>query len=230
VKRLSAFVLEHGLCNGALYLFARLLGRVSKQHIRLLKYYFVAQPVASEIKAPAAGGTLNVVQVDATHPVTQAFPRPPEVIARRFRDGARCFVAFRGNEFAGFLWLQEGRYIEDEVRCIYCPTPKHLAAWDYDVYVEPQFRLSRTFARLWESAHEYLRERGYKWTMSRISAFNRQSLASHQKLGAVVLGSGVFLVIARWQIGFFSMRPFVHVSLTKHTVPKIALRTTGASE
>ena len=56
-------------------------------------------------------------------------------------------------QFAGFLWLQIPRYVEDEVRCVYEMEPAGAAAWDYDVYVEPDFRFGKAFVRLWDAAH-----------------------------------------------------------------------------
>ena len=226
--RAKSVVRELGWCDGGLYLVSRMLERVTQGRVRLLKYYFVAQPV--RLRPSAASGerdNLVIVKVDATHPIVLRLPRPPEVIQKRFRDGAHCFVALRAEEFAGFLWLQHGRYDEDEVRCIYYPLPADRAVWDYDVYVDPGFRLTRTFMRLWDAAHGYLSGEGYRWTMSRISAFNKHSLSSHQRLGAVFLGSGLFLVIARVQVSFFTALPFVHVSLGGNSAPELKLRVSG---
>ena len=218
-------VRELGWSNGCLYLFSRVLEKGTCGRVKLYKYYFVAQPVNLDTRTTQAGGRgLSVIKADFSHPIVRRFPRPPEVIEQRFRDGAICFVVLRGEEFGGFLWLQEGQYREDEVRCIYRPLPSDLAVWDYDVYVEPRFRLTRCFTRLWEAAHAYLRAKGYRWTMSRISGFNRQSLLSHERLGATFLGSGIFLTIAGLQLALLTTRPFFHLSLSPSSAPELRFR------
>lgn len=203
-----------GLVNGSMYLVGRALEKVTGGRGRLVKYHFVAQPVKAEPLAKGVpGGHFQIGLVDANDPIVAAFPRPPEVIRWRFRSGARCFVATQRGEFVGFLWLSLGRYEEDEVRCTYLLTPPDRNAWDFDVYVIPAARMGRTFARLWDAANEYMRARDIDWTISRISGFNVQSLRSHQRLGAQLLGTGLFLCLGRWQISFFSQRPFIHISL-----------------
>jgi hypothetical protein len=83
--------------------------------------------------------------------------------------------------------------------------------WDFDVYVAPEFRLGRLFARLWDFTNSELRAQGFRWTISRISAFNPESLAAHSRLGARRLGSAMFLVAGPLQVSFASLPPYVHV-------------------
>jgi len=216
---------EMGLLDGSLFLLSRLMNRVSRGRLRLLKYYFVAQPVAERPSPPEPRPpAIQVRAVSAADPIVAAFPRPPAVISARFDSGATCFVAAKDDRFAGFLWLAEKQYMEDEVRCLYVMEPEGEAAWDFDVYVAPELRLTRAFFRLWNAANEFLAQRGYRWSLSRISAFNPPSLAVHRRLGLERVGAGIFLCLGAIQVGFFTGAPFVHLSVRKSTYPILRLR------
>ena len=217
-----------GWRDGALYLLDRALDRFTGGRARLVKYAVVAQPVPEKPLLGASRSELDVRAVSADDPIVRSFPRPPEVIAWRFRGGGLCFVACRGEQFVGFLWLHEQPYEEDEVRCIFVPQPQHAAVWDYDVYVEPEFRLGRAFVRLWDAAYEHLRLRGARWTMSRISSFNSASLASHARLGARKLASATFLCLGCVQLSWFSMLPWVHLSFSHAQRPRLVVRAPGS--
>jgi len=200
-----------GLRAAACYAIARALERVSFGALRLINYQFVAQPVAPEDGvAPGRSGSIELRRLGRDDPLVAQFPRPPEVIAKRFRDGAHCLAAVKAGRLVGFLWYMEREYLEDEVRSCYRFNPA-TAVWDFDVYVDPEFRLGRLFARLWEVAHRDLRAAGYRWTISRISAFNPASLAAHARLGARRLGGAVFLVAGPLQVSFASIAPHFHL-------------------
>ncbi len=125
-------------------------------------------------------------------------------------------------KFAGFLWIAFDAYDEDEVRCRYELVDKYLS-WDYDVHVESQFRLGRTFLRLWDAANALLRESGVAWSISRISAFNPVSLNSHARLGTRLLGKALFVVVGPIQLSFIG-KWLPHLSLRDTSPPKLTLR------
>lgn len=219
----SAFS-QLGAANGSLYLLARVLSRISGNRIRLIRYLLMAQPV------PDAAATNNrltssssIREVKADDPVVAQFPRPSHVIAKRFADGATCLVAEIKGRFAGFIWLAHGGYDEDEVRCRYEFTRPEISVWDYDVYVEPQFRLGRTFMRLWDAANSKLAARGIAWSFSRISTFNPNSLAVHRRMGACRLFSATFLSLGPIQITFAGARPIVYIGLSNKAMPTLKL-------
>lgn len=210
---------ELGCFNALIYGVARLFRHTP---FRLYRYYFVAQRVATN---PARGGWGRAIQVRSLSvlgDVPWGYPRPRDVVAERFRQGGHSLAAWRGSELAGFLWYQFGAYREDEVRVRYCLASPH-SAWDYDVFVQPHLRLGPTFCRLWEEAHLRLHARGVRWTCSRISAFNPDSLRSHARLGAVRLGSATFLAIGRWQCMLASQAPYIHFSVK--SVPQLRFNT-----
>lgn len=212
-----------GAYEGVLFVFSRAVERLSAGRVRLIRYHFVTQPVAADTTRSGTTGKLVVRRASMGDAAVGTLPRPAAVIDRRFRSGDVCFVAEIDRRLAGCLWLAEGRYVEDEVRCDYAWRPHADAAWDYDVYVTPEFRLSRAFVRLWEVAHRYLYAKGIRWTLSRISAFNPESLAAHRRLGARRIGVGTFLVLGPVQIACLSASPYFHISLSPTSRPKLVL-------
>jgi GNAT superfamily N-acetyltransferase len=215
---------ELGLANGAIYLAGRLLQRLSADRARIIRYKLVAQPVPqTPSRPPRAATKCRIRTINANDAVVSAFPRPPQVISRRFADGATCFVAEVGDRFAGFLWLARNAYEEDEVRCRFELFPPELCAWDFDVYVEPDFRIGRTFSRLWEAANAHLSAQGVLWSLSRISAFNPESLAAHRRLGIREVGMATFLVFGSVQLSLYGKAPFLSISSSPLRRPRFRL-------
>jgi hypothetical protein len=194
---------------------------------RIHRYLFVAQPVpAARLLAPGTSAT-TIRRVDAGDPLVAQFPRPPEVIAARYRMGALCFAIENQGRFVGFAWIKEAQYPEDEVRCLYRFEPGTASVWDFDVYIEPRFRFGRTFARLWDYVNAWLREHGYRWSLSRISAFNPDSLAAHRRLGTRIIGTATFIRMGSLQIALIGQAPFVHIGWHDNQVPSLRLRPPG---
>jgi hypothetical protein len=217
-------VRELGWRDTGWYFLRRALGAVSAGRITLYRYYFVAQPVAtSDQLPPGRGRTLQVGDVSVGDATVALFPRPPEVLRDRYRQDARCLAALRDGAFAGFLWFVIGPYEEDEVRARFVPLPEGRCAWDFDAHVEPKFRLGPTFLKLWDEANRRFREAGVAWSLSRISAFNRGSLAAHRRLGTELLGSAVFIGLGRCQLMLSSVAPHVHLSLHAGSRPELRL-------
>lgn len=219
-----------GWANGLFYLLARVLNRISGS-CSLYRYYLVAQPVSPKGRLTEKQGRgIQIREIPPGSHELSSMPRPSDIIRQRFDQGAVCLGAFKGNELAGFLWLRLGPYAEDEVRCRFVPLPEHKTAWDFDVYIDPKYRLGFTFARLWDEADRFLRANGIGWTLSRISAFNAQSLASHAKLGTKVLGVSTFICLGSLQVTIASVSPYLHVSLNPRSSPTLRLEAeTGSS-
>jgi hypothetical protein len=191
---------QRGRSVALLYAAHRALGAVTGGHGRIVSYELVAQPIG-------AGHTNHVrddpnTQIQLTAPsdaITAAFPRPAHINQARWTQGARCYTAVVKGEFAATLWIQPQRYLEDEVRCDFLMSEPH-AVWDFDVYVAPRYRLGRTLARLWKTVDAQLFSQGVRWTFSRISRFNAESLNAHARLGAVSVGRATFLALGPWQV------------------------------
>jgi hypothetical protein len=226
MTRILAFVRDSvaslGVANGLLATLARALDRASAGRCHLFKYYFVAQPVpshrSSAVERPSKTRIYRTSREDS---IIAQSPRPAPTIAKRFADGAVCHVAAQGSKLVGFIWIKQDSYQEDEVRCHYVLRPSTQLAWDFDAYVAPEFRMSRAFSQLWQAANEYLRDLGRRWTISRISAFNAESLRSHQRLGLRRLHTGYFLILGRVQISTFSCRPYIHVATGRSRGPEL---------
>lgn len=211
-----------------LYVASRALQRISGGRVRLIKYYLVAQPVRSGTSLPERAGGVEIVAILEGDPLTAQFPRPPAVVAKRYADGAVCLAARAAGRFAGFLWLSPGPYDEDEVRCRYTTLPEGRTAWDFDVYVDPAFRMGRTFARLWDAANALLHKRGVEWTLSRISAFNAESLRAHARFGVRRIGAATFFCIGAVQLTLATLWPYVHLSVVPTSGPKLRLHAPSA--
>ena len=102
------------------------------------------------------------------------------------------------------------------------PGPAGQAAWDFDVYVDPEHRSGLGFARLWDEANGWLRRRGVAFSWSRISAFNPGSLASHARLGARVAGKATFFRLGPCQLMIASLPPYFHISWRRQDMPSIS--------
>lgn len=212
-----------GVVDGLLYLAARAIERLSAGRCRLIKYYLFAQPIAPAALAQcAAPSSVEVVKIAPDDPLIAEFPRVSQINLERFARGAICFAARAAGRFAGHVWIAKGRYVEDEVRCIYVLDPPGQVVWDFDVYVAPEHRLSGVFARLWQGVNEALAGEGFRWTCSRISAFNAASLAAHRRLGARRVHTALFLCLGSWQCALLTCAPYVHVSLAG--APTVTLR------
>jgi hypothetical protein len=117
-----------------------------------------------------------------------------------------------------------GAYEEDDVRCLFVLEPAGEASWDFDVFVDPTARLGFAFLRLWDEANRLLSSEGVKWSISRISAFNVGSLASHRRLGLRRIASAVFVCVGPVQLMFATCRPYVHLALGAASRPVMRLR------
>lgn len=220
-----------GLCDRMLYIASRALARVTSGRVRLVKYRFVAAPVprASAAAIRSRGGRTAIARVYPGDALARQFPRPAQVIERRFASEATCLAARIDDRFVGYAWLQFGPYDEDEVRCRYVTLPPERTSWDFDVYVDPAHRMGRTFVRLWDAAYALLRERGIEWTLSRISAFNAESLRAHARFGARAIGTAVFVCAGRFQLTLASIPPFVHAARDARRRPQFLLRAPAAA-
>jgi hypothetical protein len=205
-RKLRAWAAEMGWPVALLYALHRVLEAASGGRARIVPYAFVAQPLGAGQHRVSDGADTEVRLIEPGDPLSARFPRPTAVNAARWASGARCWAATVKGEFAGTIWIRRAGYDEDEVRCDYHLAEPERSVWDFDVYVEPRYRLGRTMARLWKSVDDRLAAEGARWTFSRISLFNAASLNSHARLGAVRVGSAVFVVIGPGQLGL-GLRP-----------------------
>ena len=225
---LQSAIGDLGFINGMLYLLGRVMQALSGGRSRLIRYHIVAQPVSREfVPVCRPSATEKVIEIAAHAAIIEAFPRPPEVLKYRFARGHVCLAAVNKGVFAGFLWYARDHYEEDEVHCRFVLSEPDSTVWDYDVHVEPRFRMGRTFARLWDAANERLAALGVDWSCSRISAFNRQSLQSHRRLGISVLETLTFICIGSLQVALMSCKPFINFSWNGAGRPSVRISLRG---
>ena len=220
---------ELGVGGALCYVVYRLCAK-SGGLAALHRYLFVAQPVPMTALLPAKRGrSIFVRQLDPSDAVLLSLPLQERVLRYRGGQGAICFGAFKREEIIGCLWLCLTPYEEDEVRCRYHPGPSGRASWDFDVYLKPEHRTGLGFARLWDAANSFLRERGVSVSWSRISAFNPASISSHARLGARVVGDATFLRLGPCQFMVASVAPYFHISFRRSHMPDVRLSVSGAA-
>ena len=202
---LRELVRRVGAVNAVLFVMSRALERVTRGRARFVKYYFMAQPVPRDPAPSTRSKGIVVEEVMVGDPRLDLFERPARELARRFAGSSRCFAAWQGETLTGFLWFTDRHYDEDEVRCTFRVSPADRAVWDLDVHVMPRFRLGRTFALLWDNAFAAMRSRGVRWTLSRVSAFNADSIRAHQRLGARRTGWAFFFLFGSFQFTLTSL-------------------------
>ena len=230
IKNIINTFRELGVLNGFLYLAARSFNCCNNR-CNLFKYYLVAQPVCETARLSGQRGKSIVVRrVEHKDAALKQMSRPVKTIEQRFAQGSICLGAFKGSELAGYMWLHFSAYPEDEVRCLFAPEPESDTAWDFDIHIFPKYRLGYTFSRLWDEADALLRARNIRWTMSRISAFNSASLASHLRMGLKSIGSAIYIVGFQYQLMLATIPPYLHFSSTPGSYPTLRLRAPGQAQ
>lgn len=195
-----------------LYQVHRLMHGVSGGRFDLHIHLICAQPVGHGLFSKLRDSPGSLVRtVNRQDPIIKRFPRTAEVNDRRFSANASCHVVTFNDDFAGHLWLARGAYDEDVVRCRYELPVVPRCVWDFDVYVEPRFRNTRTMARLWKAVDADLLRQGVTWSFSRMSLFNAASIQAHERLGAVKVATTVFVILGPLQLTLYSRAPFVHL-------------------
>jgi GNAT superfamily N-acetyltransferase len=230
VGKFRALTVELGWTDAILYAFRTLLAR-STRSVRIIRYDILAQPVPEgPLLPPGRGRSIEVRRIHEGDPCFARLPLTGPVIRYRYGQNAICLVACRDGDVLGCLWLCLDGYDEDEVRCRFVPCPEDATAWDFDVYVHPDHRASLVFARLWDEANAFLRERGIRWSASRISPFNPRSMSSHLRLGAIRRARLTALCVGRWQLIVSSLRPRVHLSFRRGAVPEFRVEAPARAE
>jgi hypothetical protein len=94
LNRLRSTVRSLGWSDTLTYILAVLIARLTRHRGRLLKYYFVAQPVPPAT-SPVSGtsGSTHFYRADAPDAVIGQAARPESVIRQRFEQRAHCIVA-----------------------------------------------------------------------------------------------------------------------------------------
>lgn len=190
---------EYGVANTFLFALHRLVQKFRHDAV-FERLYIVDQPVPSVAGPPVRGGALIEVRaIRPGDPALRTFTRIPDDLADRYVQNASCLGVFRAGELLGWLWFVPGVFRDFEHPITFNMRPADRTAWDFDIYVRPEARLSAAFARLWEAAFQALRDLGVTHTLSAISAYNPASLGAHRRLGTRAIGSILVVRLGRFQ-------------------------------
>ena len=223
-RRLAAPLREFGWWGGALYLADRALQRLSAR-MRLHAYDLMVQPiVAGDLPGARLARNLEVREIAPGAPEIAAMPVRPDAMQSRMDQRCVCLGAFRRGAMIGYMWYAQETYAEDEVRCTFVVAPAGEAVFDFDFYVYPEHRMGLGFAGLWNGANRVLRERGVRYTYSRVTRFNVASRRAHAHLGARRIGGALFLTCGGWQATLASVPPYVHACGPRGAAPRLMLR------
>jgi hypothetical protein len=202
---------------GAMVFIAMVLNRLINKlstNSRINYYRFYKQPISPQ-KARKSSYSFQLITQYRNE--LEAMPRPKYVLSGRFSQNVQCVLGLKGGELVSCAWFAKSRFIEDEVRCIY--TLSENAVWDFDIFVFPEYRMSRLFLFTWNEASNRLYEQGIRNSYSRISAFNQNSIRAHEKLGATKVGSAIFFTLRSLQISFSNLSPYVNINISSKNQP-----------
>ena len=226
VNKISKFYKDAGLFVTLAFIVHRLLSKLSAKSGCFL-YFIYDQPfkVAKQTNSqPKRPSQVNYRWLDSYDESLMQLPRPTAVLNQRFEQQSQCVLAEVEDEIRACAWFTTETYIEDEVRCVFDFSSYPDRVWDYDIFVFPKYRISRLFLRLWQTSEQYLLDQGYKSTLSRIMAYNRPSVRSHQGLGAKKIGWSCFICIFQFQILISSMKPYFHISISRNRYPNLKIK------
>lgn len=208
IAEIRADVRRMGWAGWIMYALDRVLARCFGGRAGLHALRFYLQPVPDlPVPSNRPGDSIRIGRIERGAIDPAAFGRPLEAISDRYDDGSVCIAALKGEELVGFLWLQSGSLRERIVRCRLHANPAEWVEWDYDVFIDPRYRLGRLFGRLWQAAAEDLRRRNRRGTVSWVKWGNWASAHAHARLGARSIGWAVFLVLFGHQFMVGSLRP-----------------------
>jgi hypothetical protein len=214
---------EFGLLPGMAYVVNRILRRLHPR-LGLIWYDLMAQPVSDKPLLPAGlARNLTFRELEADSAEVAQMAARQEVKASRFAQGATALGAFRKNELIGYVWFCTGRYVEDELRCVYEFAYPERSVFDFDLVVMPDSRMGVGFAALWQCANQYLTSRGIRTSYSRVTRFNLASRRAHQRLGATRIGMLFALQIGPLEFMLASVRGHPRASVTIRRSPGIVL-------
>lgn len=217
---------EFGWIAGAVYALDRVLRAVSPR-LRLYLYEFMAQPIETLPKLPQGLlKNLSFREITADCEELGHMPARREIISSRFKQGAVCLGVYYKGTLSAYIWFCFQRYEEDEARCTYELAEPEVAAFDFDLYVLPEYRMGIAFLGLWHGAGKYLQARGIRYTCSRMTRFNLASRNAHRRMGSKRIGRAMFFQAWRAQLLIATISPFLRLTWDPES-PRIVLSTAG---
>lgn len=183
-------------------------------------YHFYRQPIeAPPARKSNRRSAFSFSWHESFSPAMLSLPRPETRLRERFRQKTACLLGTKGDQVVSCAWFAYQTYEEDEVWCRYDFSRSPESVWDYDIFVAPPYRMGRAFHLTWQSAAAALHAAGYRRTLSRISAYNPNSIKSHEKLGALRCGSAMYLKLWALQIMASNKSPYLHITASEKGRP-----------
>lgn len=223
LEKLTSPFKEFGPFGGLIYLIDQMLSSISPK-LRLYYYELMIQPIPSAPLLPERiTKSLEFRQISQQDPDMAHIHIPAEIIEYRFAQGAICLGAYKQQEMIGYIWFSFDTYEEDEVRCTFVLQPSKESVFDFDLYLYPKYRLGFGFVSLWDGASGLLRDRGIRYTYSRLSRFNTESRRAHEHLGWKCVGRCVFLKTWNAELMFATLFPYVHFGVSNDSRVRLTM-------
>lgn len=202
-QKVRELVRECGFADATLISIFRIVRVVSCGTVLIRKYYLFTQSWDFIPVLPTRRGNsirLRLITgndlANGNESALLRFPRPKQELRARLSEGAECIIAELGEKVAGFLWFSASSFVDQETGIQFEIRPEGASAWDFDVFVAPEFRGTPVFYRLWSRLASELSGRGVAASTSLVWASNYESIYAHMRLGARALASGVHVRIA----------------------------------
>ncbi len=208
---------DHGVMIYFVYVLKRLLHSVTtKASIQFVYLYSVPVEFDRKIKLPAfMKKNFKILLLQQDNEMLHCLPLSQKTIDYRFKQNAVCLLILKKGKPIGYFWLILKLYQED---IMYLDIHlKAESAWDFDLWVHEDYRLSSAFMLLWEAALEYFAERGVKSIYSRISTTNNNSVQVHSKLGGRIISKLLFFRVGaiEFLLDFGKRRMSIHTPLRR---------------
>lgn len=224
LQRLTSPFREFGWFAGLIYCADRALQYLSP-HARLYFYELMVQPIPDKpLLSAGMVKSFEFREIVRGQPEIAEMPARTEIKENRFDQGARCLGVFKKGQFIGYLWFRFGSYEEDEVRCTYELTPHAESVFDFDLYLFPEHRMGLGFVATWHGANAFFRERGVRYTFSRLTRYNLPSRRAHSHLGWKRTGTAIFLQAGGVEIMVATVFPFVYMSFGSNQRARLRLK------
>lgn len=222
-QRLAGPFRSFGFFPGLVWVIHRLLGRISAQ-LALFYHDWMVQPIPEKpLLSRRRGQMYETREIPMDDPLIDRMPIRPEVRVSRREQDTVCLATFRKDELVGYIWLSFGTYEEDMARCTFVLEPESESVFDFDLYIPEEHRMGMAFAAVWDGAAHYLRERGVKYTYSRMDHFNLKSASAHDHFGWKPVGRALILRLWSVEVILASISPHVSLLLTTSQRARIKL-------
>lgn len=214
-RNIRASIQLIGLWPYCVYVLGRMLRAASCGDA--VHYCLMAVDLKAVLNARADPDAQQLMALKRGDPRLELIDVPLPVVRQRLDQGATCLALTSGTQLQGCIWYVSNIYDEDEVRAQFILPPT--AVWDFGAYVAPQYRLGRSFERLWHGFARASVRSGSTYSVSRIATHNTASLRAHMRLPHTVLGYCSFIRVFSLQFCLSPLLSGWHVCRTEQDKP-----------